>query len=255
MLLAIDIGNTNIVVGVYNESILKDHFRISTHPNLTTDEAGFFITGFLERMKITNEDIDEVVMGSVVPPLTSVFEYTAKKHLGCLATVVSSKIKLPITIAIDQPDQVGADRIANAVAGYNKYGGPIIIVDFGTATNFDVVDDKGTYIGGVLIPGPVTSMSELAKKAARLFEVRIEPPDTVIGKSTAGALKSGLFYGTVGQVDYIIEKIMDEYGCSAFKIIATGGLAGGLEKHSRFIKIIEPTLTLEGLRLIGEMNR
>ena len=203
---------------------------------------------------LTNEQIDRVAMCSVVPSLTDVFETTAKKHLGCLPTVISTRAKLPIRIDIDQPDQVGADRIANAAAGYIKYGGPIIIVDFGTATNFDVVDETGAYIGGVLIPGPETSLSELARKAARLFEVRIEPPDSVIGKSTAGALKSGLFYGTVGQVDYIIDKIIEECRGKTFRIVATGGLARGIEKHSRHIKQVEPTLTLEGLRLINEMN-
>ncbi|MDH4156932.1 MAG: type III pantothenate kinase [candidate division Zixibacteria bacterium] len=254
MLLVIDIGNTNIVVGVYDGDVLKDHFRISSRPNLTSDEAGFFITGFLERLRLTNEQIDRVAMCSVVPSLTDVFETMAKKHLGCLPAVISARARLPIRIEIDQPDQVGADRIANAAAGYTKYGGPIIIVDFGTATNFDVVDETGAYIGGVLIPGPETSLSELARKAARLFEVRIEPPDSVIGKSTAGALKSGLFYGTVGQVDYIIDKIIEECSGKTFKVIATGGLARGIEKYSRHIKQVEPTLTLEGLRLISEMN-
>jgi type III pantothenate kinase len=200
MLLVVDVGNTNIVVGVYQREVLKDYFRISTRGNLTADEVGFFITGFLERMKVTNEDIDEVVIGSVVPTLTNIMQVAARKHLGCVAVVVSAKLKLPIAIDIHEPDQVGADRIANAAAGYRKFGGPIIIVDFGTATTFDVVSEKGVYVGGVIIPGPETSMAELAKRAARLFEIRIEQPETVIGKSTAGALKSGLFYGTVGSV-------------------------------------------------------
>jgi type III pantothenate kinase len=254
MLLAIDIGNTNTVIGVFKGEMLKDHFRVSSNRTMTSDEAGFFITGLLERMKVSNEEIEKVVVASVVPPLTPVFERTAKKYFGCVPVLVSSHIKLPIKIMIDQPDQLGADRIANGVAGFQKFGGPIVIVDFGTTTNFDVVDAFGNYLGGVLIPGPETSMTELARKAARLFEVRIEPPDCVIGKSTAGALKSGLFYGTVGQVDYLVEKIIEEARFPNARVIATGGLATGIEKYSRHIKLIEPTLTLEGIRLIGELN-
>ena len=254
MLLAVDIGNTNIVVGVYKGETLKDHFRVGSNRDLTSDEAGFFITGLLERMKITNEEIDKVALGSVVPRLTPVFEVTAKKYFGCIPTVVTAHIKLPIKIMIDLPDQLGADRIANGVAAFHHFGGPVIVVDFGTTTNFDIVNSSGEYIGGVLIPGPETSMSELARKAARLFEVRIERPATVVGKSTTAALKSGLFYGTVGQVDYLLEKIIAETGFTSAKIIATGGLAPAFEKHSRFIQRHEPALTLEGLRLIGEMN-
>lgn len=254
MLLAIDIGNTNTVVGVYKGTSLKDHFRVASNRSLTADEAGFFCTGLLERMKIANEEVDKVVIASVVPPLTPTFETMAKKYFGCVPVVVSSHIKLPITIQIDQPDQVGADRIANAVAGFTKFGGPVIIVDFGTATTFDIVNSTGAYIGGVIIPGPETSMAELARRAARLFEVRIEPPNSVVGKSTAGALKSGLFYGTVGQVDYIIEKIIEETGFERAAIVATGGLAGNMEKHSKHIRMVDSTLTLEGLRLIGDLN-
>ncbi|UCD65147.1 MAG: type III pantothenate kinase [Candidatus Zixiibacteriota bacterium] len=254
MLIAIDIGNTNIVVGLYRKATLKDHLRIATRPSMTSDEAGMVLGGWLDRMSLSPEDIDSVILCSVVPPLTTAFETTSRRHLGCLPTVVSHRLKLPITIEIDQPDQVGADRIANAVAGFAKFGGPAIIVDFGTATTFDVIDPGGAYIGGVILPGPETSMTELARKAARLFEVRIEPPDSVVGKSTAGALKSGLFYGTVGQVDYLIDRIIEETGFSGAKVIATGGLAAGIEKYSRHVKLIEPALTLEGLRIISETN-
>lgn len=254
MLIAIDIGNTSIVVGLYKNTTLKDRFHLSTRANMTADEAGFFITGWLSKMSLSGEDIDAVIISSVVPALTSTFELTARKHLGCLPTMVSHKLKLPVTIEIDDPGQVGADRIANAVAGFTKFGGPVIVVDFGTATNFDIVNSEGAYIGGILLPGPETSMAELARKAARLFEVRIEPPDSVVGKSTAGALKSGLFHGTIGQVDYLIDKVIEETGFTGTKVIGTGGFSRGLDKHSRHIKIIEPELTLEGLRIISELN-
>jgi len=254
MLTAIDIGNTNIIVGLYKGKTLKDHFRISTRRNMTGDEAGFMITAWLERMKIANEDIDRVVIGSVVPPLTDSFEEMAKRHLGCLPVVVSSHIKLPISIRIDHPDQIGADRIANAAGGFALFGGPVIILDCGTATTFDVVDKNGAYIGGVILPGPETGMTELTRRAARLFDVRIERPDSVVGKTTAGALKSGLFYGAIGQIDYICEQILKETGFENPAIVATGGLSSGIAKDSRYVKSFEPSLTLEGLRIIAEMN-
>jgi len=255
MLLAIDIGNTDTVLGIFDQKTLISHIRVTTRDHLTVDEGRFLLTTALKEMKVKSNDVASVVLGSVVPPLTGIFETAAKRLFRCEAIVVSHRVKLPIAIEINQPEQLGADRIANAVAGYDKFGGPVIIVDFGTATTFDVVNEKGAYIGGVIIPGPETSMAELAKRAARLFEVRIEPPDTVVGKSTAGALKSGLFYGTVGQVDFIIDKILDETGFNKCNVIATGGFASGIQEHSRHVKLIELTLTLEGLRLIGEINK
>ncbi|HWR82305.1 MAG TPA: type III pantothenate kinase, partial [Candidatus Deferrimicrobium sp.] len=173
MLLAIDIGNTNIVLGVFDHGRLIDHFRAATRLHLTVDEGRLLIGSALRKMHLAEKDVTHVVVGSVVPMLTSIFESTAQAGLECRALVVSHRIKLPITIGIDQPEQLGADRIANAVAGYRKFGGPVIIVDFGTATTFDVVDDRGTYLGGVITAGPETAMAELARKAARLFEVRL----------------------------------------------------------------------------------
>ena len=176
----------------------------------------------------------------------AIVEYFRKKPI-----VVSHQLKLPIHIKIDKPEQLGADRIANAVGGFVLYGGPIVIVDFGTATTFDIINSEGAYIGGVIAPGPETSMAELARKAARLFEIQIEPPKSIVGKTTTEAMKSGLFYGTVGQVDYIIDQILDECAFDNCKIIATGGLAPGIEKHSRHIDQVVPDLTLQGLRVIG----
>ncbi len=254
MLLAIDIGNTNVVYGVFQNKKLRADFRIATPARITPDEAGLSVTHFLMRNNIDTNAIDKVVTASVVPQLSPVFDATVRKYLGHEPISVSYRLDLPVTIDIDSPDQVGADRIANAVAGFVHYGGPIIIVDFGTATTFDIVNENGAYIGGVIIPGPETSLAELARKAARLFEIRIEKPDTVVGKSTAGALKSGAFYGLIGQIDYIVDKIIEETAFTGCKVIATGGLAYGIEKHSRCITEVAPTLTLEGLRIIGERN-
>lgn len=254
MLLAIDIGNTNTVVGLYDKARLVDFFRVTSSRSLTSDEAGFFVTGLLERMEVAPEKIGRIVIGSVVPPLTPVFESMATRFFDLTPVIVSSSIKLPIEIKIEEPSQVGADRIANAVAAKMLIGTPSIVVDFGTATNFDIVDNDGAYIGGILLPGPETSMAELARRAAKLFEVSFQPPGTVIGKSTRHALQSGLFYGTLGQIDYLLEKIIAEAGFKDCTVVATGGLASGIEQHSKYITRIEPTITLDGLRLIAEIQ-
>lgn len=252
MLLAIDIGNTNTVVGMYDHSRLVDFFRVTSTRSLTSDEAGFFVTGLVERMKVDRAHIDRLVIGSVVPTLTPVYKRMAERFFGCRPIVVSTDITLPIEIRIDEPSQVGADRIANAVAAKLLIGPPAIVVDFGTAINFDIVDRDGAYIGGVLLPGPETSMAELARRAARLFEVGFTKTDTVIGKNTRHALQSGLFYGTLGQIDFLLDKIIAEAGFDSCTVVATGGLAAGLDGHSRHITRVEPTITLEGLRLIAE---
>jgi len=252
MLLAIDIGNTNTVVGLFDNSRLIDFFRVTSTRTMTSDETGFFVTGLLERMKVSREQIDSLVIGSVVPPLTPVYDKMARNFFNREPVIVSASIPLPIKIKIDEPEQVGADRIANAVAAKTLIGSPVIVVDFGTAINFDIVDQAGDYIGGVLLPGPETSMAELARRAAELFEVSFEPPGSVIGKNTRHALQSGLFHGTLGQIDYVLTKIIAEAGFDGCTVVATGGLATGIDKHSKYISRVEPTITLDGLRLIAE---
>ncbi|UCD94453.1 MAG: type III pantothenate kinase [Candidatus Zixiibacteriota bacterium] len=253
MLLAIDIGNTNTVIGAYDNGRLIDHFRVASNRDLTVDECGFFVTGLLEKMRIEPSQVDRVAMASVVPRLTPIFEKMSRKYMSVTPLIVTSDIRLPIRIAYDDPKEVGSDRIANAVAAYTAFGGPIIVVDYGTAITLDVIAEDGTYLGGVIAPGPETGGSELARKAARLFEVPIEKPERVIGRSTADSIKSGLFHGTVGQVDAIIQLIHDELGFPA-RVIATGGLANDFVKNSRFIESSNPILTLEGLKIIADFQ-
>lgn len=254
MLLAIDIGNTNTVVGLYDAEVLRNHFRVASSHNLTSDEAGLFVTGLLEHMKVLPGQIDRIVIGSVVPPLTSVYDQMCERFFRITPIQVSDKLKLPVTIAIDHPEQLGADRIANAVAAHKLASRPAIVVDLGTATNFDIVDGEGAYIGGVIAPGPETSISALAEKATKLFGVRFECPSAFVGKSTGQAMRSGLFYGTVGQIDFLLDGILRETAFDDAMIIGTGGLAGYISDHSRHIKQVRPTLTLEGLRLIADFQ-
>ena len=251
MLLTIDIGNTNTVAGVFDNGKLIDLFRVASNHSLTADECGFFVTGLLERMNIKSSDLDRVCIGSVVPSLTPIYEKMSEKYFKIEALIVSAAIKLPIKVVYENPMAVGADRIANSVAAFDKFGGPIIIVDFGTTINFDVVTSDGQYLGGAIAPGPEMSASQLAAKAARLFEVRIEKPEHAIGKNTAESIKSGLFYGTVGQVDKIIDNIIEELGAKP-KVIGTGGLASDFHNHSKYIESIHPALTLEGLKIISD---
>ncbi len=254
MLLAVDIGNTNIVLGLFQGETLVGQNRLVTPPAITAAEAVALMRGLIEAAGIPCKEISKVVVGSVVPVLTEPFCQAGEEVVGVVPVNVTSQIKLPVKIDIDQPEQVGADRIANAAAGLVLHGVPVIVVDFGTATTFDVISSAGAYIGGVIIPGPKTAMADLARRAARLFEVPLEAPERMIGRSTEQALQSGMFYGTVGQVDYIIERIIAESGEEGHTILATGGLAGRIEKHSRLIQKVEPDLTLQGLRLIAEMN-
>lgn len=254
MLLAIDIGNTNTVVGLFENEKLLGHFRVSSNRNSTADEVSFLLKGHLLQTGVNAKSVSKAIIGSVVPPLTNVFAHSVEQSFGCRPIIVTSKLNLPVKINVDEPEQVGADRIANAVAGVSLHGAPVIVVDFGTATTFDVVDGHSQYIGGIIIPGPETAMSELAKRAARLFEVQIEQPERVVGRSTTEALKSGLFYGTIGQVDYLVDKILEETKLTGPAIVATGGFSSGLDQLSRHITKTDMTLTLVGLRLIAESN-
>lgn len=251
MLLAIDIGNTHTVLGIYDEKKLKEYFRVASNHSLTVDESGILVKQLFEEYN----KIRGVVICSVVPPLTPVYEEMSKKFLKVHPVMVSSDLPLGIKILYDDPKTVGADRLANAVAAYEIYGGPAIVVDLGTATTFDVISEKGEYLGGAIAPGIETSSLNLFQKASQLFKVSLEKPKKAIGTNTEESLRSGIIFGAVGQIDEIVKRIKEELKQRRSskrkpKVIATGGLAYLVAKETKTIEQVNPTLTLEGLRRI-----
>ncbi len=248
MLLAVDVGNTQTVFGLYDGDTLAEHWRVATEEHRTGDELGIMLGRLLDVKTVTG-----ICLSSTVPALIRAYEEWAERWTGAPLLVLGPGTKTGIPIRYDDPREVGPDRIANSVAALERYGAPCIVVDFGTSTNFDVVSPAGEYVGGVLAPGIETSMDALFARAARLVKVDFVEPSAVIGKTTAAALQSGLVYGFAGQVDRIVEQIRGELGAEA-RCIATGGLADLIAPHARTVEKVDPWLTLEGLRLVWARN-
>jgi type III pantothenate kinase len=257
-LLVIDIGNTNVSLGVfdYGEAgpALSQHWRIGTHREQTSDEVSLTLHGLFAHAERHVSEVTDVAISSVVPPLLPIFERVCQKLFERPPLVVGPGVRTGMPVRYENPREVGADRIVNALAAYEMMGGPVIAVDFGTATTFDCVSAQGEYLGGVIFPGIHTSMEALFERASMLHRVEIARPKSVIGKTTTGALQSGLLYGYAGLVDSMVERIRGELGAGAH-VVATGGLAGRVANESNAIERVEPFLTLEGLRLIHEKNR
>ena len=259
-LLVIDIGNTNVSLGVfdYEEGAsvgeLTHHWRVGTHREQTSDEVCLSVSSLFQHVRRNTRDVTDVIVSSVVPPLLPIFERVSTKLFDRPPMIVGPGIRTGMPVRYENPREVGADRIVNAVAAFEMFGGPVIAVDFGTATTFDCVSGDGEYLGGVIFPGIHTSMEALFERASMLHRVEVARPKSVIGKTTTGAIQSGLLYGYAGVVDSMVARIRGELGPDA-RCVATGGLAGLVASESEAIERVEPFLTLQGLRIIFEKNR
>jgi len=250
MLLAIDVGNTQTVFGLFAGDRLAESFRVGTDPSHTGDELAVLLRAFVDL-----ETLDGIALSSSVPQLVREYEAFAARWAGVEILVLGPGVSTGIAIRYDDPREVGPDRIANTVAARERYGAPAIVVDFGTSTNFDVVSAAGEFAGGVLAPGVEISMDALFSRAARLPKVPFVAPERVISQTTVAALQSGLVYGFAGQVDAIVGRIRAELEAPDAPVIATGGLADLIAPHSATITVVDPELTLRGLRLVWERNR
>lgn len=254
MLLAFDVGNTNIVLGLYKDDQLITHWRMSTDKSKSADEIGIIVDQLFRYEGHSLKDVKSVIISSVVPTIMYSLQHMSVKYCNKEAIVVGPGVKTGMNIKYDNPKQVGADRIVNAVAAMKKYGGPVIIVDFGTATTFCAISERSEYLGGVIMPGVKISSDALFEKTAKLTRVELVKPETVICKNTTASIQSGIIYGYIGSVDYIVNRMKDELNWPSVKVIATGGLANLIASESKTIDEVDKFLTLDGLNCIYRMN-
>lgn len=254
MILVFDVGNTNIVLGVYDKDSLIRHWRIATDKNRTSDEYGMVIANLFNHGNLSLKAIEAVVISSVVPPLMPTLEHMSIRYFGISPLIVGPGVKTGMSIKYDNPKEVGADRIVNAIAGFEAYGGPLIIVDFGTATTFCAVSKAGEYLGGAIAPGIGISAEALVTRAAKLPRIELVKPKSVICKNTVSSMQAGVIYGFAGQVDKIVSRMKEELGTEVF-VVATGGLARLMSEETQTIDKVDPFLTLEGLRVIYNRNK
>jgi type III pantothenate kinase len=258
MLLAIDVGNTNIVLGVFDGTTLVQSWRLQTLRERTSDELGLLVDGLFAHSRIERVQIRGVILGSVVPPLTGTIRSMVQRYFGLTAMVVEPGVNTVMPILYENPSEVGADRIVNAIAAFEKFGKglgkPLIVLDFGTATTLDAITAKGEYLGGAICPVVTISADALFQRAARLPRIDVRKPSRVVGRTTVGAMESGLFWGYVGMVEGLVRRMSDELGGNAV-CIATGGLADVIAPETPLIQHVDADLTLHGLRIVWERNQ
>ncbi|MFC1869890.1 type III pantothenate kinase [Chloroflexota bacterium] len=254
MLLVIDVGNTDTTLGIFEDDKLRATWRLATSIHRLVDEYAALMLNLLHHRGIDTSDIKDVAMCSAVPPLTATFEQLFERYFHISPLVVAAGVKTGVRIRMDNPREVGADRIVNAAAAHHLYGGPVIIVDLGTATTFDTVSGEGDYLGGAIAPGIGTATEALFMRAAKLPRVELVAPQRAIGTDSITAMQSGIIFGYVGLVEGIVTRIQQELGEKA-KIVATGGFAALIAKETKIIEIVNPDLTLIGLMLIHQMNK
>jgi type III pantothenate kinase len=254
VLLAVNVGNTNTVLGVFRGAELEHQWRTSTETERTADELAVLFGGLLEQADLSfSNQITGVVISSVVPTSTGALRDMVQRYFNFPPVIVEPGTKTGMPILTDNPRELGADRVVNALAAYNRYGGPCIVIDFGTATTYDAVSEKGEFLGGAIAPGLQTKNASLSRETARLPQVELQAPRTAIGKNTVDAIQSALIFGTAAEADGIIERMRKEFGGDA-TVVATGGLAPLVIPHCQFVDEHDPWLTLEGLRLVFERN-
>ncbi|MDH4619085.1 type III pantothenate kinase [Brevibacillus sp. AY1] len=254
MIVVMNIGNSNIVMGVYEGENLRYHWRFSTDRNKTEDEYGMLVKSLFDSVGLALHQVRGVIFSSVVPPMNFTIERMCEKYLLRKALIVGPGIKTGLNIKYEYPREVGSDRIVNAVAAIRDYGTPLIVVDFGTATTFCYIDERGQYWGGAIAPGIRISTEALVSRTAKLPRIEMAKPASVVGRNTVAAMQSGIYYGFVGQVEGIVRRIMAESGAEP-QVVATGGLASLVANETECIHVVDPDLTLKGLRLIYERNQ
>jgi type III pantothenate kinase len=252
LLLTLDVGNTNTVVGLFAGDELRTRWRLTTHAERTADEVGMWLSQLLSWERVDSKDLAAVAVASVVPPIDPLLEAGIGRYLDRKPFFVEPGIRTGMELLVDEPQELGADRLCDAVAAYSEHGGPCVVIDFGTAVTWEVVSANGEYLGGAIAPGPAVTADALSSKTAKLPQVAMAPPPRVVGKGTVDSIQSGLFYGYLGLIEGITRRVLEELGDA--KVIATGGLARAFSGHTDLIHHVEPDLTLQGIRLLWALN-
>jgi len=255
MLLVIDVGNTNITLGVFEDNDLKASFRLTTQVARTSDEYGMTLCELLKTRQMGADEIDAVIIATVVPKIMHSLTGAIIKYLKVTPILVGAGTKTGIKIAAVNPKEIGADRVVDAVAAYEIYGGPVLVIDFGTAITYDLITADGTFIAGVTSPGLRIAANALWTGTAKLPEIEIAMPDTILAKETVTSMQAGLVFGCIGQTEYIVKRMLEESGITNCKVIATGGLGKIIADATKVIEVYDPTLTLKGLKIIADKNR